>query len=408
MRRCEIKVVIDSEYRGFDSGWPTRYIGFLLQLSKKHNLTIYAPGDTTALKEKLGMCKICNSTIVHTTNYKKNMFQLFWELIKPKRYSPIIAAPSYDLHMHSLIRSDTSKYNVSIYFGRYSYIYYGFDDKTNIIFCDFCDSIIRYKKTELKKHISIYKKISIIYDMLYSIHVKLKFISHNVNIICITDYDCQYIKHILKRNNICCIPNGIQNIVNSVGVDQLVQKYSSKYIVFVGSLDYKPNEDCLLFIIKEIWPIIVRLYPNLTFKIVGRSPTEKIKVAAQKMQNVDIIGPVENVEPYYFNAKFVLAPIFLGSGMKNKFLEALSQGTPVITTKEGAIGIDLENGIHGKIVHRKNEIIEAIQDLLSLPLEVYSDYVRNCIELAKKYHWNRIGEKLNHVITEYIDRDDKL
>ena len=59
-----ILVVLDEPHIGMVSGWPTRYIGIISQLYKKHKLSIFAPGDTTLLKSVFPDADVCASTSI--------------------------------------------------------------------------------------------------------------------------------------------------------------------------------------------------------------------------------------------------------------------------------------------------------------------------------------------------------
>ena len=398
----KIKIVIATEFVGFDSGWPTRYIGLIRELNKYHSLSIFAPGDTSLLSQMFPESSVCRKTRLPKRRASKrvNLYNYFRQVINPSRYAPLKADPPYSEEFHNLILLEPTKYDVSIYFGMNSFVFYGKEDRTPLIFCDLCDSYLRHKYNEIKmsKKKGIKDHLSSYFDVMYIKKFKRKFFPSNIMILAITDEDCKYISSVLKENKIFTVPNGISipNGVNESGF--ITRKYRSPYLVFIGSLDYKPNIESIFFTVENLWPAIHTKFPNMTFRIVGRAPTAELVKKVRNVRGVELVGPVENVSEYYLNSKCFLGPIFSGGGMKNKFLESLSAGTPVITTSEGAIGINMKTGFHGKIANTKSELLKATFDILSCSEDEYSRYVNSSVLLAREYSWERIGILLNNII----------
>ncbi|MBL4680844.1 MAG: glycosyltransferase, partial [Pseudomonadales bacterium] len=120
-------------------------------------------------------------------------------------------------------------------------------------------------------------------------------------------------------------------------------------LLFVGTMDHGPNVDAIHYIVKELYPHLVKiLNGNFEINIVGRYPTEQI-MAYASIPQVNIHADVPNVEPYYSAATIVIAPIRFGGGTRLKILEAFAYGKPVVSTSIGAEGIDVKNG-HGIII----------------------------------------------------------
>ena len=69
---------------------------------------------------------------------------------------------------------------------------------------------------------------------------------------------------------------------------------------------------------------------------------EKLKRNLESEQ-VQVLGTVKEVPPYYGNNDVVVSPIFKGSGMKIKSIEALMFNKPLLATEEALIGIPMES-----------------------------------------------------------------
>ena len=115
-----------------------------------------------------------------------------------------------------------------------------------------------------------------------------------------------------------------------------------KDIIFVGGFKHKPNEDAVLWFVRDIWPKILKEVPECNFIIAGSSPTEKIKEL--ECDNIKVTGFIsdEELAGYYKNCKVCVIPLRFGAGVKGKTIEAIYNKIPVVSTSVGIEGI---NGI---------------------------------------------------------------
>lgn len=115
-------------------------------------------------------------------------------------------------------------------------------------------------------------------------------------------------------------------------------------IIFTGVMNYRPNEDAALYLIKEILPRALPRVPDLEVLIVGRDPTAALKQAAAKYpKNVTVTGFVDDVRTYLERAALFVAPIRYGSGIQNKVLEAFAMEVPVLCTPVVAEGLLIDD-----------------------------------------------------------------
>jgi sugar transferase (PEP-CTERM/EpsH1 system associated) len=119
---------------------------------------------------------------------------------------------------------------------------------------------------------------------------------------------------------------------------------ASPQMVFVGVLDYWPNEQGLEWFVRAVMPRILAKYPNAQLQVVGRRPSGKVQELA-KQPGVRLVGEVADVRPYVLASHFVIAPLKIARGVQNKVLEGLACGRPVIATQEAATGIENMGGM---------------------------------------------------------------
>lgn len=397
-----VKIVFNQPYCGINSGWPLRYMGLTRQICSFAKVTVFAPGDTSLLREALPGANVCASTPLPPASVQRSR-SAWYHLLKLIRPGYSIGhLDTFSPSLKNLIRQYSTKaeFDLSVYFGHCTYPYHRDVEESDVIFCDFCDSLERY--LENTPVVSLKDRLVKVYDRCLIRRFKRLNYPNNRNVVLISEKDAEYVRRSLKNNRIYVIPNGVE-MTMPANVDTFVStKYHSNIVLFVGVLSYQPNIASLQFTLQNIWPTVVSKYPDLRFQIVGRGDAAPIRNMAQGMKNVDIVGEVPDVMPYFKNARFLLAPFFSGGGLKNKFLEALSCGTPIITNIEGATGIDVEHGRHALICKDVTTLLAAVDTIMHTSEQEYETIIHECRALAKRYSWSTVGDQLKTIFEKSL------
>lgn len=111
-------------------------------------------------------------------------------------------------------------------------------------------------------------------------------------------------------------------------------------LVFFGTLDYYPNQDAMLFFLKEIWPRLAASHPNARLRVIGPRPTPE--VLAYRGPRIEVVGLVDDLRPHLAEAACIVAPLRVGGGTRLKILEAMAMGKAIVSTALGAEGIAAE------------------------------------------------------------------
>lgn len=152
------------------------------------------------------------------------------------------------------------------------------------------------------------------------------------------------IEEIKKENpNICCklMPIYILDEKQAIPFDN-----NRRDIMFVGGFTHIPNIDAVTWFVEEIFPLVLRNFPEMRFYIIGSNPTEQIL----KLQSDSIIvtGYISDEEliNYYKQCRLAVAPLRFGAGVKGKIIEAMYNQIPVLTTSVGGEGLpEIEKAI---------------------------------------------------------------
>ena len=138
---------------------------------------------------------------------------------------------------------------------------------------------------------------------------------------------------------------------------------ASETLLFVGNFEYRPNQDAARLLIGKIMPAIWQQMPQTQLQLVGNNPRDWMLNLADS--RINVTGRVPDVQPYLARATAFICPLRMGAGLKNKVLEALAMGIPVVATPLSVDGIKVEHG--------RSAIIAEAKDIAAAALEVLRD-----------------------------------
>ena len=191
----------------------------------------------------------------------------------------------------------------------------------------------------------------------------------------ISNFDKNYIEVFAPNSNIHVVGNGVDTEYFTP-IDS--EKYNN--ICFVGSMQYIPNSQAAMYFANDVFPLIKNEIPDAKFKIIGANPRQELFEATKNVEGIEITGKVDDVREYMKDCAVSVCPVHIAGGVQNKILEAMSFGIPVVTTPEGAEGIEANGDI--LIVAKNND-----------------DYAKKVIDLIKnKEKQNVIGKKSREYI----------
>lgn len=127
------------------------------------------------------------------------------------------------------------------------------------------------------------------------------------------------------------IPNGVEI------PDRPLVPGEGMVAVFIGAMDYEPNVDAVVRFAREVWPSIRRDFPQAVFRVVGRDPLPAVR--SIEGTGIEVTGGVPDIVEACEGARFGVVPLNAGSGIKNKTLELMAMGLPVIATPHGCEGM---------------------------------------------------------------------
>jgi len=143
-----------------------------------------------------------------------------------------------------------------------------------------------------------------------------------------------------------------------VSLYPLQQPTDEPVVGLLGSMHWFPSRSAAERLITRIWPHVKRRVPNARLLVGGWNARRYL----ERLEGPDVTLVENLAHPADFFARVAImayAPA-RGTGMKVKVLESMAYGVPVVTTAEGAEGLDCQDGIHCAIREDDEALAEAI------------------------------------------------
>jgi glycosyltransferase involved in cell wall biosynthesis len=206
-----------------------------------------------------------------------------------------------------------------------------------------------------------------------------------------SELDCERLRAIAPAAHAVSIPNGVDvDYFRSTGAPGS----GPPSLIFVGSLNWYPNVDAVLFLLKEVWPGIKAVVPDLRLDIVGSAPPRAVLDAAAGSKDVKVHGFVDDVRPYMEAATVYVCPIRDGGGTKLKLLDAFAMQKCVLAHPIACEGIDVTPGRDVEFAASAEDFVQAIRRLLADPAgrENRGQAARQLV--VERYSFAEIGRRL--------------
>ena len=169
-------------------------------------------------------------------------------------------------------------------------------------------------------------------------------------------------------------------------------------LVFTGSMDWLPNEDAVFYFVEQVLPLIREQIPDVSFCVVGRKPSGKLRDLAEREQNVELTGWVDDVRPYLARSAVCVVPLRIGGGTRLKIFEAMGMAKAVVSTTIGAEGLPVRHGENLMLADTPSEFARQTVTLLQSPSRRNQIGALACRLVKENYAWGSVAEKFADVL----------
>lgn len=173
--------------------------------------------------------------------------------------------------------------------------------------------------------------------------------------------------------------------------------------ILTGTLFYFPNIDSALYYKKDILPAIRDRFPDMETEIIGTRPKPVIRQMDGE-DGIRIVPDAPRMEDCLFSDDIYLCPLRVAAGVRNKLLEAMAAGMPVVTTRLGAEGLDVKDGEHVLYAETPQEFCQCIKRLIESPELARRLRANGRAYVVKRHSFESLGRKIEQLYESLLSQ----
>lgn len=172
-------------------------------------------------------------------------------------------------------------------------------------------------------------------------------------------------------------------------------------ILFRGVMDFEPNLTAIENFYENIFLQLIKKYPNLKLKIVGKNPPKSLSM--YMIKNTIITGFVDNIFKEMSQSGIHIVPMNSGTGVKTKMLDSIMLKRIIFATPKSINGIfdsveeALDNGI--VIYKNVNEFFYFYEKLISNEIN-YKEMTNKAYDFLNKNSYSKKIDELFKIVGE--------
>jgi glycosyltransferase involved in cell wall biosynthesis len=164
-----------------------------------------------------------------------------------------------------------------------------------------------------------------------------------------------------------------------------------RHVVFIGGFLHQPNIDSIQYFVKDIWPLIRKKLPNTKLLIIGSNPPDEVTELGKNDNFIDVVGFVEDLDPYFDSCRISIAPLRFGAGIKGKIGTSASYGVPCVATSLAVEGMDLIDGVNVLVADEDENFADKVVKLYNND-ELWNRISRNSLDFVKRNYSFDMGK----------------
>jgi glycosyltransferase involved in cell wall biosynthesis len=386
-----------------DSGASIRTFNLLKRLAQRHEIDLIAVNEGTVQGDHIDeLKKYC--TNVYLASLDKNLKILQWARVTGRllKGEPFHTKYVASRELEKLIWKATRDQSYDIVQFEHSHMARHFkfvhpqQRAKSVLMMHNVASIQFYRMSGAERRVS--NKIKYFLTWFPMLRWEPKIASKFHKIIVASEVDRIILKVLQPGLDISVVPNGIDSRMCQPCINGGQRE---KNILIVGSMDYAPNVDAVMYFYREIFPVIREKMPECTLTIVGRKipdDIQRLKADAKVMVEAN----VKEVGPYYRKAIVSAVALRSGGGTRLKILESMAFGIPVVSTSIGCEGLEIKNGQDILIADTPAEFANRVLEVIRSPV-LWDKISRNARKVVEeKYDWDQIAETLEGIYEELV------
>ncbi|MCC8952416.1 glycosyltransferase [Bradyrhizobium sp. Pear77] len=197
-----------------------------------------------------------------------------------------------------------------------------------------------------------------------------------------------------RTANVSTVPNGVSpDLMDAFDANARVAK--RRGVAFWGNLAFKPNADAVRFFYQSVYrPYLAPA--GIEWCVVGKDAESWLLEEAKRDDGIRPTGFVDDIRPVLAEYPIMVNPMRIGSGLKNKVLEAFAMGLAVVST---GIGIEALGMAREGVDYMRADEPEKVAAAIKLLIED-EGFRSSMIQSARKvmlehYTWKRVARDMD-------------
>jgi len=212
-------------------------------------------------------------------------------------------------------------------------------------------------------------------------------------VVAVSEQDATLIRDQFGGRDVDVVDNGIdRNYFEVVQPDP-----DPGTILFLGSLDWRPNLDAVGLLLDRIFPAVRAAEPAARLRLVGRRPPAALVHRIAEVPGVELHADVPDVRSFLAKSGIMVVPLRIGGGSRLKILEAIAAGLPVISTRVGAEGLELVPGVNYIAADEPQAMTDALVAWIRDPRPARAMAEGSRTFVLNRYDWDTLADRLERI-----------
>ena len=205
-----------------------------------------------------------------------------------------------------------------------------------------------------------------------------------------------------------CPKANLQVVPNGVDLDHYypaAQMAVGRNLLFVGNLAVFHNIAAIMFLVKQILPIVRQEIPDCMLTIIGAGMSRQIE-DLEHYPGVKVLGFVPDLNRALNEAAVFVAPLRFSAGIQNKVLEAMAASVAVVTTSNVNAGLAAIPGQEIVVGDNAHDLAVGVVRLLSdEPYRLRLGQAGRSF-VAQRFSWQTAVERMRKIEQEPLWKSD--
>lgn len=358
------------------------------QLAKRHTIDFVSFAPSTGSVEKMAF--VAQQTLVSQTDLPNVLCVLAkmlgipsWAVINMRnKVSALLKQHSYDAIM--LFGITAIQYFPSDYYDK---LYVNIEDPQSL----------RFERIAELAVLSPWQKLKYVALKCLWARNEARLLPKLAKVFLLSECDRQEMANLSDYGNLAFLPYGVSTL--DMGIPAAYAD-RERAVIFSGNMFHPANIDAALWLLADIFPKVLEVYPTAKLWIVGADPDPRISTSAACFpEQVLVTGRVDDVTKYLKRATVSICPVRVKIGVQTKVLEALACGTPVVTTSAGNRGVAGQSGKELWVEDKAESLAQRVVELLQgQGWSNLSEQGRQFV--STRFTWEASAAKLEQYLTK--------